>query len=356
MNPFLKAFYKVQFSGKKRAEFYDQVISMRKSGRSNLDAVAMAWRVASYDGRKKDDGIAIIYKDIERRLRDGQGFGAAMRPWVPPSESSVIEAMESSDNFASAFESYLALDTRRRAIIGSAIGSMMYPAFLFVAAYGILMYFGLSVMPLLDAVYPMEKWTGSGAVLRYVAIFAREYALVTTLGLAACLAIVMFSLPRWSGMGRKFADRLPIYSTYKSFTGINFLVGMAALTQGGLTTLRAVDKLRKGNTRYVQARLDRIRRNVRNGAKLGSAMMNSEYRNWPDKKMNMSLKIYEDTNDLSQSMMRMSDMWLKQSEKTISSSVGALRVVAMIFIAIVVITIIVGTYDIQGQISNSFTQ
>lgn len=356
MNGFQKAFYKIQFSGAKRAEFYDQVISMRKSGRSNLEAVAMAWRVASYDGKKKDDGVALIYKDIERRLRDGQGFGAALRPWVPPSESAVIEAMESSDNFANAFESYLALDKRRRAIVGGAIGSMMYPAFLFVAAYGILMYFGLSVMPLLDAVYSMDKWTGSGAILRYVAIFAREYAVVTTLSLLAFFVVIFLSLPRWSGRGRKFADRLPIYSTYKSFSGINFLVGMAALTQGGLTTLKAIDKLRKGNTRYVQARLDKIRRNVRNGAKLGSAMMNSEYSNWPDKKMNMSLKIYEDTNDLSQSMMRMSDSWLKQSEKTIGASVGVLKGVAMIFIALVVITIIVGTYDIQGQISNSFTQ
>ena len=353
MNPFLKAFCKIQFGGAVRAEFYQQMISMLRSGRSKTEAARLSWRVASFDGEKKTDGVAIIYDDIASRLEEGDSLGEAVRTWVPAGEASIISAMENSENFADSLESWLRLDNKRRAMIGESISELMHPAFLLLMAYFILIYFGNSLMPTMDQIYPMENWTGLGAFVGWLAIFIQKYAIISTVIMIAFFVFIGWSMPRWSGFGRKFFDKLPPWSIYRTFAGINFLVGVAALMQGRIPELVSVRKLRQGQDAYMASRLDEIVTKLRDGNRLGTAMFTSKYV-WPDKKMTMTLKIYEETADLSNSMVRMSDTWLGGAKKTVAIATRIAKMFAMLTVAVTIMIVMGGTFAINQQISEAF--
>lgn len=353
MNPVVKAFSKIQFGGAKRAEFYQQMISMLRSGRSKTEAARMAWRVASYDGAKKTDGVAIIYNDVAARLEEGDSLGEALRPWVPANEASIVNAMEGSENFADSLDSWLRLDNKRRAILGKSIGELAHPAFLMLMAYGILMYFGLSLMPTMDEIYPMENWTGMGAAVRALSMFCQNYAVQTTIGVIVFFGFIFFMMPRWSGFGRKFFDKLPPWSIYRTFAGINFLVGVAALMQGRIPELMSVRKLRQGQSPYMATRLEAVITNLRDGKRLGTAMFMSPY-SWPDKSMTMTLKIYEETADLSTSMMRMSDDWLAKAEKSVGMATRIVKFIAMLTVAASIIVVMGGTFAVNQQIAQAY--
>ena len=353
MNPIVKGFAKIQFGGAARAEFYQQMISILRSGRQKKDAARMAWRVASFDGQKKTEGLAIIYNDVANRLENGDKLGDALRPWAPANECSIIAAMEDSENFADSMDAWLRLDTKRRAIIGKSIVELGHPVFLLLMVYIILMYFGIKLMPVMHAIYPMEKWTGMGSAVRGLAVFTQNYAIHTTVAIVAVVFFILYTMPRWSGFGRATFDKIPPWSIYKTFSGIDFLVGVASLMQGRIQEIESVRKIRRGTTSYMASRIDQIIPNLKNGHRLGTSMFMSKYR-WPDQKMTMTLKIYEETADLSQSMMRLSDDWLAKAEKSVAMSTRLVKLVAMVSVVVSIIIVIGGTFAVNQQIAQAF--
>ncbi len=57
---------------------------------------------------------------------------------------------------------------------------------------------------------------------------------------------------------RKAADRFPLFSTYKSWTGLGFLLSLSALPKAGVSLREALEMLERRSPPYVAERLQAV--------------------------------------------------------------------------------------------------
>ena len=352
---FERKFAKFQFGYKQRSDLYNQLIALLSTGMAKTDAIQMSWDVASMEGKKPKELTAIVLSEIILSMKNGETLARALKPWVPQEDVMVFEAIENSDDFVANLKDYMEMLGKKKKIKSSIVGGLAYPAVLVAMVYGIMSYFGSSVVPTIAQLLPMETWTGPAKFLTFMYNFSESYAVPGLVILLASIACIFATLPRWSGAGRVFADRMPIFSTYRMYTGISFLMSMASLIQGGMPAADALNRLHPQASPYVRARILKVRDQMLNGANFGAALHRAGT-GWPDAKMNLNIKIFAETQDLSAQLSRLSKGWIDVSQENISKTMGALRTVAMIMVFGVIMGIVGGIYSLQDQIANSVNQ
>jgi type II secretory pathway component PulF len=352
MNDLERRFAQIQFRTGSRLDLYQQLAALMRTGVSKADALSMIWKVASAEGRKPRDASALVIRDILDGMRNGLTFGDAVRRWVPAEDAMILEATENSDDFPGYLDRYCTVIRKRREMMGAILGGLVYPLALLGAVYGISFYFGSEVIPRIVGVLPVEEWSGAARFLLMLGVFADRIAvpaLVATVGLTL---LVLALLPRWAGAGRPFADRLPIFSLYRMYTGISFLISISSLVQGGLSVLNAVERVRPLASPYVRYRLNRVRTGMLNGLNFGAALHTSGT-GWPDPTLNLSIKIFAETHDLSAQLQRISEDWLERGRVKIDRSIALIRTVVLLVVFGVIMGIVGGMYALQDQIATS---
>ncbi|MEY8800300.1 type II secretion system F family protein [Leisingera sp. XS_AS12] len=347
-----KKLAKLLFSYQQRTGFYDQLIALIETGMNQTDAIQMAWKTASEEGKKPKETLAIILHDIIQSKKNGSTLGQAMKPWAPQEDVMVLEAIENSTDFAGNLRSYLEMLEKKRKIKSTIILGSLYPIVLISVLFGIMTYFGKEVVPTIAEMHPIEKWYGPAAFLRFINAFAMNYITPTVLFLVTTLSLIVFSFPRWVGGGRIIADKFPLYSIYRMYTGISFLMSMSMLIQGGMPASQALDRLRPSASPYVAYRILKIRNQLLNGNNFGGALHRAGT-GWPDRKMNLSIKIYAESQDLSAQLTKLSKRWINQSQENITSAMGTVRSLAMLAVAGTLLGIVAGVFALQGQITTS---
>jgi type II secretory pathway component PulF len=350
--PMERGFAKAQFDSKKRMSFYLQLISLVSTGMSKSDAIRMAWSVSSQEGKKPKAVTAIVLHEVLLSLKNGESLARSLKPWVPLDDVMVFEAIENSNDFCGNLRTYLEMIEKRSKIKMSIIGGMAYPLFLTLMLYFMMYYFGMAVVPKIAPLLPPETWTGPATFLRFLFVFAENVAVPLGIILIVLLMAIIYSLPRLAGGIRESLDRMPIYSTYRMYTGISFLMSMASLMEGGVTPVSAIDRLRPAANGYVALRLQSIRNALLNGHNLGAALHRGGM-GWPDPEMNLAIKVFAETQDLSRQMTRLSKSWIEDSQRRVDGMMGVLKIAALLAVFSVVMGIVGGIYSLQSQITES---
>ncbi len=352
MNPVERRFARALFWTGDRLALYQQLAALMRTGVSKTDALQMAWKVASDEGRKPKETSALIMRDILDGMRNGLSFGESIRRWVPSEDAMILEATENSDDFPGYLDRYCEVIRKRREILATITGGLLYPVALLSAVYGIAFYFGAEVVPKIEGLMPTEKWQGAARFLLMLSAFADRYAIPALIGTVLLLTLIVLSLPRWSGSGRPLADRLPLFSLYRMYTGISFLISVSSLVQGGLSAVNAVERIRRLANPYVMFRLNRIRNHLLNGLNLGAAL-HASGTGWPDPKMNLMIKVFAETHDLSAQLHRLSEDWIEQGRQRIERSIALIKTLVLLLVFGVVMGIVAGMYALQTQIAAS---
>lgn len=342
-------FAKFQFGYEERVELYQQLASLVATGMPKTDAIQQSWDVASLEGKKPKELKALVIYDIKRSMLNGKSLAEALRPWVPKEDVMIFEAIENTEDFAGNLMDHIEMTEKKRAIRNTIIGGSIYPLMLFGMVYFILNYFGAKVVPTISQTLPIEKWTGPAQFLAFMATFAEFYAVPFLVGVVGISTAVIMSLSRWHGWGRIVADKFPIYSTYRMYTGISFLLSMASLIQSGMHATDALNKLHPSATPYAKSRILRVRNQMLNGANFGAALYRAKT-GWPDTRMNLNIKIFAETQDLSKQLTKLSKGWVHQSHTNIQKTMAVLRTVAMLAVFAMIMAIVAGIYSLQEQI------
>lgn len=116
---------------------------------------------------------------------------------------------------------------------------------------------------------------------------------------------------------------------------------------------RAIDLLRTDATPYVAYRLKKVRNQMLNGNNFGAALHRAGT-GWPDRKMNLNIKIFAETQDLSAQLSKLSLSWIDEAQKNIKASMALVRNLAMMLVGAALMGIVGGIFALQGQISNAF--
>ena len=345
-----KSFVRLQFGFSQRVQFYQEFAALLRSGMSKPEAIELLSLVATDEGKKKGDPVGVILKSVLLDIQNGQSFGEAIRQWVPADDRMVLEATENSDDFPTQLEEYCETLRMKRKVVGTIIGGLTYPVFLFIMVFSMLIYFGRVIVPSIAVLLPVEKWQGPAKFLAFLGRFAENYAVVSAIVMVVTLSIVAISLPRWTGLIRRYADYLPIYRLYRIYTGISFMLAVSSLMRGGMAPIVAIERVLPLTTPYVRERLRGIRRGMLNGLDLGESL-HKYGRSWPDYKMNLSIKIFARTQDLSSQLARLSQDWLRLNQEKMAQRMSAIRNIALVMVFLIIIAVVGGMYSLQGQIA-----
>ena len=350
LNPLKKAYIKGDFDQKKREEFYHRMIALRDTGMPIEEILEQCLRVASEDGLKPKNKEAIILRDVLDKKLNGATLAEALSDWIPTEDVMIFEAVQDSRRFSESLLDYLHVSEKKRKIKRTIIAGMIMPVIMIGMTIGMAYYFGSSVVPMVSELLPMEEWEGPALFLKGFAYFADTLVVPLLLAILVAGVGITALLPRWAGKGRSVADKFPVFSTYKIYTGISFLVALSSLTTSGVDIEDALLKLKKRASPYVKHRINLIYDNKMNGDNLGEAMHRTGT-NWPDKTMNLIIKIFAESNDISSQLSRLALHWIDESQITVTRNMAIVSLAGLLLVFGVLMGFVGGTFALNSQVT-----
>lgn len=325
-----------------RKDFYEEFISLRETGATPIGALREMYTSESREGLTPNAPMAQILKDMMNALSAGEDFSEAVAPWVPNDDLMMLRATINSPDFCTQFATYLELLEVKDKIRKTIKDGIKEAGIKIIMLTLLILMFGFVMIPKIEPMFPMENWTGLALVLKGLYYFAIYGLPVVGASIFVASVIIRFALPRWTGSLRKKADKLPIFALYREITGLNFVLSLASLLQAGMSGVRPINMLRPAATPYVRMHLNAIRAEVKNGRVLGSALYEAQT-NWPSDDVNLKIKTFSASNDISKHMTIRAKKWAKETVESIEGTMNTVTFIAMALTASVILIVFMGT-------------
>ncbi len=349
---FLKIFAKLSFGSKQRLRFYRKIATMTKYGLPLSQVLNMLYDQASKNGEKKSDPLAVVLDDIRLSIRNGRSLSVAAAPWVPYNERMMIEAGEESQNLSDSLNNLIAINQGVSQMQGAIVGGLAYPIVLLLASCGVLFLFGTEVIPSFAVVLPTEQWTGVAASLAGMSAWVQVWLVPTLAIIVAIFALIVWSMPRFTGPIRKPLDQIPPWSIYRLVSGAGFLLSLGALVGAGVPTRRSLEKIANNASPWLYERLDATLTHVKQGKNVGKALQQAGY-GYPDEEIIEDLVAYADLPSFTEMLEVLGKEWMEDSIKLIKQQAQVLNTISLLVMGGIVAWIFSGMFSIQQQITSS---
>lgn len=347
-----KTFLKLQFSAKTRLSTYRKLVKFLGNGVPLAQALDIMWGFASEDGKKPKKAQAVILDAWRKNVRNGQSFARAIDGWVPDKDRTIIDAGESAGRLDIAIENAVYIHEGGKKIKSAIISGLAYPGFLVAIAIGFMWMFGTQVVPSFAMVLPREEWVGQGASMAVLADIVDFYLFPGLIGFGIFIALIVYSLPRWTGRIRAKADSFAPYSIYRLSAGAGFLLSISSMVKAGIPIPAAMKILIRSAKPWYKERLTVTLGYVNNGQNLGEALYRSRF-NFPDKESVADLRAYASLDGFDETLEKLGIEWMEDSVEKIKAQAAVLKNAAFIVLGGVFMWIASGIFALQGQIANA---
>ena len=342
---------KVQFTAGKRASAYSKLSVMLRNGVRLERALDDLHRRASLDGKKPNEGMAILYDSWRSVVRNGGRFADAIQGWVPYSELMMIRAGEASGNLPQTIDSVIKVVKCSRAIHSAVRGGCIYPTFLMLAVVGYIYLFGIYVIPQFARVLDPAKWSAMARSLYSMSTYVQSYGLLTIIGIVLIIVLIGMSFARLTGNVRVKLDKIEPWATYRLVVGAGFLLALSTLVSGGQRIQDALQALSGHSTAYVKERLDGFLLGVNSGLSAGDAMIHSGY-DFPSKDIVDDIAVYvEHSGDYATSLNLIAAEWLDDGVEIMRAKMEWAKYLSILVIAVILMWIISGMLAMQQDIA-----
>lgn len=341
----------LQFSNKTRLKLYRKIASLMKNRFSLMDALDMLHDGASNGGKNPSEPLAIAIASWGRSLNNGMTFSDALKGWTPDRERLMLSVGDVSD-LESALLNLIKVTEGSTKMIRPIVGAITYPAFLVMMSVLIIYAIGVYMVPPMIDAAPTVVWRGMARDLVDLSAWIKDNWLVAFASLPITMAVIYFTIGIWTGKVRAFFDYIPPWSLYKVFTGISWLLALSALVKGGTPVSTALRALRRDASRYLKERIDKTLVYVNNGDNLGQALAKTGL-DFPDREIIGDLKIYSELDNFEEALDKLANDWLEESVYMIEEKAGVLNMAALLSIGGVIAWAVMGTFEMQDQITNS---
>ena len=341
----------LQFSNKTRLKLYRKIASLMKNRFSLMDALDMLHDGASNGGKNPSEPLAIAIASWGRSLNNGMTFSDALKGWAPDRERLMLSVGDVSD-LESALLNLIKVTEGSTKMIRPIVGAITYPAFLVMMSVLIIYAIGVYMVPPMIDAAPTVVWRGMARDLVDLSAWMKDNWLVAFASLPITMAVIYFTIGIWTGKVRAFFDYIPPWSLYKVFTGISWLLALSALVKGGTPVSTALRALRRDASRYLKERIDKTLVYVNNGDNLGQALAKTGL-DFPDREIIGDLKIYSELDNFEEALDKLANDWLEESVYMIEEKAGVLNMAALLSIGGVIAWAVMGTFEMQDQITSS---
>ncbi len=342
----------IQFGSSLRMKCYQEVAALLTAGYSQGETVEILWRLTTNEGMARKSVMVQIYSGLRASLRNGLSLCEAMGQWIPSEEYMILRAMEEGEDLARGLDDYCQMLEMRKELQGSIMLSLGYPLLLMLMGYGLLVYFSTVIAPELDRIVPVKSWHGLAGRLHGAGIFL-EKSIPHVAGLIIVSPLIMkLGLIHWTGKGRNFADHLPFFAGYRTWTGSLFLQSLSCLMANGLSAMEALRRIIPVVNPYLRGRLEQIQLHMLNGDDLGLAM-GKDGLNWPDRRVALSVQIFAQGSELSRQIRRIAETMMKARNQQVQKNLIFIRGLTFMAVFSVILGIIWSMYDLQSQMTST---
>lgn len=341
-----------KFATGTRINFYEGLQNLIENGISVNDSLKELYGVWSYQGKKSNEPLALVTKDLMIQLTNGVPLSQALSRWVPYEEASLLAAGEQSARLPDAIDDIIRVIKAKQQIVGAVVAATAYPLFLCIPMCFLLWMVATELVPGMSRFSDPEKWTGSAWMLYQLSAFVTGYGILFAVLLIASLVAIVVSLPRWTGRIRALVDRGPFYSTYRMVHGSTFLLNLAVMMKASIPPYTALEMLAEYANPWLRERIRGALYGIRMGSNLGAAFEDAGY-NFPDKKAIQFVRILAAREGFEKAINNYAQRWLADSVKRLQLSAKVSFSVAMITIGLLMGLVVMGTQEMQGNFEAS---
>lgn len=345
----------IRHSGATRIGFYEGFQNLVENGISTNDSLKELNKIWSYGGKKPDEPLAMMTRDLMVQLSNGTPLSRALSRWVPYEEASLLAAGEQGAKLVQACDDIVRVITAKQQIVGAVASAVVYPAFLSIPLSMLLWMVATKMIPPMARVSSPESWTGAAQVLYQLSNFVTGYGAISVVVLFALIAAFVMSLSRWTGSARMIFDKGPLYSTYRMVHGSTFLLNLAVMMRANIAPYAALEMLGEYANPWLKERIRGALYGIRMGSNLGVALDDAGH-NFPDKKAIQFIRILAAREGFESAINNYSERWLKTSIKRIQYMAKVSFTIALLLLGSVMALVVVGTQDMQNNFEQSMNR
>lgn len=340
-----------KFDTDKRMAMSRKIASLLRNNFTLMDALHRIEMIESFDGRKPNEPFAIAVREIQKNLERGMSFSDATRGWVPNEETLLLTSGNVSSLLVS-LENITRVVGGIRRIKRAMWSAIAYPLFLFLLTIAIIIMVGLYLVPpLATAAGNDVVWRGTAASLVWVSEFANKYWYVISAVIIGIIAAVWLSMPIWTGKLRTIFDRFAPWNTYKLQLSVGWMMSLAAMVTAGLSVPDAMRILADNSNAYLSNILDETLHHIANGENLGRALAMTG-KEFPNPEIIGDLMIYSDMNDFDKNLNQIANDYMEESVRKMESISNLMNSIGIIFVSIIIAWVVLGTFQMQEQITS----
>lgn len=336
-------------------EFLKRLLELHSSGMPVADAVKLLNQRLSDPGQKEIAGV------LWKELAEGKTLSRSMRnlpQYFSESSSFVIEAGEATGNVSPILKKIISHLEEKREIRSKVLGSMAYPLFVGLIAFGVVLFFLFFLLPQIEEM--LASLGGELNLMAKILINGSNWVLAVGPFVLVGIIIAFASLLQWSKTekgGMAFDQSLLKLPLFGNIFYLSEMFQLASLLSTliwsgiGLTeNLRLCEKTIKN--RYIRSKFRSARALVNEGKSLPDALR--KYKLMPLMQLDI-LEVGERTGNLGNSMEDSSNSFRIQLTKKIRTmttlvSGGALGF-AFSLVALVAISIVSSIFQVSKSIS-----
>jgi type II secretory pathway component PulF len=342
--------FMVRNSNSNRLKFYKKLAALLRNNFTLMASLDRLWNIASVNGKKPSEPMALAISSWQHELEQGQTFGDALSNWVPSREKLMLTVGDVA-RLEKALVHVIKVSDGTTRIISPLISAIAYPLFLLALTFLILIAVSLYLVPpLTEAAGKEIIWSGVASTLITLSDFLAKYWWLIPTVAIILIILIAASLPYWKGKLRVYFDKIAPWSLYRMFTGVSWLLSLASLVKSGTPISKSMGILRDNSTPYLADRINKALGYISEGENLGTALFLSK-QDFPDTEIIGDLQIYSELDNFEEALEGVADEYLESSISNIERIANILNSVAILLIAVVIAWVIFGTFEMQEQLT-----
>ncbi len=341
----------VSLNNEKRLQIYYKLAALLRNRFTLMDALDRIWMIESKDGQRPDEPMAVAVAWWLKELEKGLPFSSAIDGWAPMREKLMLSVGDVS-KLEKALINVIKVSEGSNRIIQPLVSAVTYPIMMMILSMGIFVCVGIYMFPPLFEFAKNAQWTGSSKSLVALSSFVQVYWWSFPLVLLVIVGVIYFSFSNFTGPLRVVFDKMPPWSLYRMFSGVSWLMSLAALVESGTPIARSMQSLRQNANPYLRERIDRALMFIKNGDNLGTALKKSNM-HFPEDELIGDLEIYSELDNFEEALNGVANEYLESSITNIKKEAGILNSFALLLVSGVIAWVLLGVFDMQNQVQSA---
>lgn len=340
------------FLAQARVQLYE-ILLLQLRNRRGVDTALENIREVYSKGGTRSNAHTQLASEALAALADnrpGHRIEDVLRRWLPSNEAALLHTGLRTGALESSLEQAI-VTARTFAVIRSAtLQCIAYPLFFLALMAGIVGTFSSEVMPVLLKIVPESRLTGPLAFMHGLSLVVNTYGLLILLSGVAVMALIAWSLPDYTAGGRRFLDKLPPWSVYRTLQGAAFLTNMGSLMKAQVNQAESLLILQGFASPWLQQRIAATRRELAGGASFGEALSRTGY-GFPSEDAIAHIRLLVIGDGAAEALARFGEWWIGEAARQVALITLLIKAFCLLTMLMFIITMALAIETLQSLLS-----